>query len=546
MADKKEVTAAQVQKEYRSGIQYKTNMNLFETVEKNERFYAGEQWKGLKVRQINPIVMNVLRRAVTFFQATIVSDDVACELRPPRASEEQQLFCKAYEQEIDRVIERCELKALGRTVLRDAAVDGDGILYLWFDPDEESGQAVTGEIRAERLMNTNVILGNPYSSDIQRQPWIIIVRRRSLKVVQQEAKAMGIDPKDIKPESNSDFVGEEYAEDGSLCTELVRFWREPGGTGEDGNARPPQMHILRVVGDKVLESKTNEQALYPIAWMSWEPRKNCCHGISPVTEAIPSQIAINQMWTAVNAFVHGLAFPKLIYNKAKFPHGWDGSPDKAIAVNGDPKESIVNALSGVQLPASILNVMDKLVDRTLELMGVTDAALGNVRPDNTSAIVAVQEATAAPLYLQRLHYFRYWEHVIRVLIDLMRCYYGEREIIITDKQPDPLTGEETEREITAIVDFGHMDRHARDLTVEIGETSYWSRIIQVSTADNLLRAGFYQDQIDYLEAIPDGLIRNKADLIRKLRDRQQAGTPQDVPNMPGDAGAMNLASVLGQ
>lgn len=524
--------------DYEAGMSYKQSLDLFDTVDRNERFYSGDQWHGLKVRSIRPIVMNVLRRAVTFFQATIVSDDVSCEIRPPMADEQQELFCRAYEQEIDRVIERAELKRFGREVLRDGAVDGDGVLYLFFDPEEESGQAISGEIRAEVLMNTNVILGNPYSTDIQRQPWVMIVRRRAIGEVKREAKALGVDPETIKPESESRFVGEEHAAENSLCTELVRFWREKAADGGE------RMHVLRVVGDVVLQKIENDQALYPIAWFSWEPRKNCCHGISPITEVIPNQIAINQMWTAVNTFVHGLAFPKIIYNSSKFPKGWNGDPSKAIAVNGDPKDSIVNMVGGAQLPGSIINIMDRMVDRTMELLGVSDAALGNIRPDNTSAIVAVQDATAAPLYLQRLRYFTYWEHVVRILIDLMRCYYGTRTVIVHESTPDPMTGAPNETDTVAMIDFGAMARHTRDLTVEIGETSYWSRLIQVSTADNLLRAGFYQDQIDYLEAIPDGLIRNKAELVRKLRERQKMGMM--MPAQEQAAGAsINLAGAVG-
>ena len=534
MADAAAITR-RMREDYERGLLYKRNLNLFETVDRNERFYTGDQWHGLKVRSIRPITMNVIRRAVTFFQATIVSDDVTCEIRPPMADETQELFCHAYEQEIDRVIERAELKKLGREALRDGAVDGDGIVYFFFDPEEESGQAISGEIRAECLMNTNVILGNPYSTDIQRQPWFMIVRRRSLAEVRQEAKALGIDPDLIRPESNSEFVGEEHAEENSLCTELVRFWRD----------EEKKMHILRAVGETVLEEKVTDQALYPIAWFSWEPRKNCCHGISPITEAIPNQIAINQMWTAVNTFVHGLAFPKMIYNKAKFPNGWNGDPGKAIATNGDPKDSIVNTIGGAQLPGSIINIMDRLVDRTMELLGVSDAALGNIRPDNTSAIVAVQDATAAPLYLQRLRYFTFWEHSIRILIDLMRCHYGQRQVVVHESTPDPLTGVPNETDKLVKIDFGAMARHTRDLTVEIGETSYWSRLIQVSTADNLLRTGFYQDQIDYLEAIPDGLIRNKAELVRKLRDKQKMGAV--IPAQQPTAGAnINLAGAVGR
>lgn len=537
-ADQSELVR-RMHRDYESGMAYKRSLNLLDTVEMNERFYLGDQWHGLKSRQLRPIVLNVLRRAVTFFQATIVSDDIGVELRPPMASEEQTLFCRAAEQEIERVIERADLKARGREVLRDGAVDGDGILYLWFDPDEESGQAVSGEIRAECLMNTNVILGNPYSSDIQRQPWIMIVRRRAVSDVRREAEKLGVDPRAIRPESNSEFVNEEHAEDGSLCTELIRFWREDGKNGAK------RMRVLRVCGETVLQTIENEQSLYPIAWFTWEPRKNCCHGVSPITEAIPSQIAINQMWTAINTFTHRVAFPKIVYNKSKFPQGWDGNPDKAVAVNGDPKDSLVNMIGGAQLPAGVLNVLNSLIDRTMELMGVTDAALGNVRPENTSAIVAVQNATAAPLYLQRLRFYSYWEQVVRILVDLMRCYYGQRAVLMEDKEADPLTGGEREVQKSVLVDFGALGRFARDLTVEVGETSYWSRIIQIATADNLLRAGFYTDNVDYLEAIPDGLIRNKADLIQKMRERGQTANMQQQAAPQGGAADINLAAALG-
>ena len=251
------------------------------------------------------------------------------------------------------------------------------------------------------------------------------------------------------------------------------------------------------------------------------------------------------MWTAINTFTHRVAFPKIVYNKSKFPQGWDGNPDKAVAVNGDPKDSLVNMIGGAQLPAGVLNVLNSLIDRTMELMGVSDAALGNVRPENTSAIVAVQNATAAPLYLQRLRFYSYWEQVVRILVDLMRCYYGQRTVLMEDKEADPLTGGEREVQKSVLVDFGALGQFARDLTVEVGETSYWSRIIQIATADNLLRAGFYTDNVDYLEAIPDGLIRNKADLIQKMRERGQTANLQQQAAPQGGTADINLAAALG-
>ena len=68
------------------------------------------------------------------------------------------------------------------------------------------------------------------------------------------------------------------------------------------------------------------------------------------------------------------------------------------------------------------------------MAGANDAALGNIKnPDNTSAIVAVQQATAAPLSLTRLAYYQMIEDYTRVIIDMMHAYY---EMCIRDRIGD--------------------------------------------------------------------------------------------------------------
>lgn len=64
-----------------------------------------------------------------------------------------------------------------REFCRNAAVDGDGCLYTYWDPDVETGQPSRGAIKTEVLPNTQVLFGNPNSREVQSQPYILIERR---------------------------------------------------------------------------------------------------------------------------------------------------------------------------------------------------------------------------------------------------------------------------------------------------------------------------------------------------------------------------------
>ena len=62
-----------------------------------------------------------------------------------------------------------------REYTRNAAVDGDGCMYTYWDDTAETGQASKGAIRTEVLMNTQVLFGNPNNRDVQSQPYIILI-----------------------------------------------------------------------------------------------------------------------------------------------------------------------------------------------------------------------------------------------------------------------------------------------------------------------------------------------------------------------------------
>ena len=261
--------------------------------------------------------------------------------------------------------------------------------------------------------------------------------------------------------------------------------------------------------------------------MSWERVKNCYHGSSPLTEAIPNQIAINKLYSMYVQCIKHVAFPKIIYDMTRFPNGYTSDVGKAIGMRGNPSEAIITAFQAPDVSAQVMALIQQMIEDTMELMGASDAALGNVKPDNTSAIVTVQQATIAPLELVKMEFFRFVEDTVRSCVDLMRVHYGSRIVRITDDDG-------AEHDIR--FDFGTLDDIALELNVEVGSAAYWAETMQTTTNDNLLERGIITDPVLYVENIPDSQIRGKSRLLRALRRQKELG---ELDYQPQETGQTN-------
>ena len=153
--------------------------------------------------------------------------------------------------------------------------------------------------------------------------------------------------------------------------------------------------------------------------------------------------------------------------------------------------------------------MKEMMNDTAGRMGESEAALGTVKPDKTSAIVAVQNATAAPLELTKMEFYRFTEDWARIFLDLMGAHYGVRTVVVADEP-----GETPYRQS---FDFSQLAGQDLRLQVDVGAASYWSETMQTMTNDHLLESGVITDPLVYLENVPDYQVRGKNDLLHALR-----------------------------
>lgn len=144
---------AEVWRRYERDRDYKRSIGLYDRVRRNEAFYLGRQWEGLRVQSLDPLIFNVLRRCVNLFVAMLVSDDVAVRVTPFEMNGEGRRIAHVLERAFASAIERSGVKALGRPLLKNACVDGDACFYVHFDPALETGTGRQGRYcrRSHRL-----------------------------------------------------------------------------------------------------------------------------------------------------------------------------------------------------------------------------------------------------------------------------------------------------------------------------------------------------------------------------------------------------------
>lgn len=499
-----------IYKEYLKCVEYNESIGLYDNVRRNENFFNDRQWEGVNAPDLDKPVFNFLKPVVNYYVSMLVSDDIAVQVKSffDRSKRNRELTAAA-ESEIKRVMENEKVRAKQRRMLRNAAVDGDGCFYIYFDPDSRKG-GYTGEIRVENIENTHILVSNPVIDEIQEQSFVIIEQLMPVEAVRDEALAMGMN----RAESENicaDCETDPYslaADD--VTTVLVKLWKENGS-----------VHMIKCTRNAVVCREIDTgYTLYPIVMMNWEKVRNSYHGMSVITGKISNQIFVNKLYAMAMQYVKHRAFPKLLYDRSKIPR-WSSRIGDAVAVNGNPNEAVAANFVNADMSSQVLELIDRTISQTKELMGASDAALGNVRPDNTSAIIAVQKASAISLELQKAEFYRFVEDYVRIFLDIMRANYGERDVLIESD------GEEK----TVSVDFSELDMHATGLNVEIGAASYWSELMQVQTLDNLFLKGIIADSVTYLESMPDGYIRNKRQLIASLKERQERKKTENKKNI---------------
>ena len=513
----------QIWKEYQDGVQYLTNNDIYEIVKTNENFYDGRQWEGVENTSLPKPVINILQRVVKYLVATVSSNDVAISMTPfsvlPDDNDKMGFISKA----VEDTIEDAKIKEAWRQMIRNGAVDGSNYMMLQFDPEAETGQQARGEIKATLIDNTSMYYGNPYSNDIQSQPFIIVAMRQYITQVKAEAEEMGVSEDDIQSIVPDNDTNQANDDSDKLVTVLIKFYKQKTKIKDIerdimGNPIPVEKEIKTVWFTKctkdvtIIEPTDLGYKRYPISCFGWDAKKNSYIYNSPLTAVIPNQIFINKCYALAQMYGMQSAFPKMVYDRNKIDIE-DFSDNLTFGVSG--LDILGRYLDFIKVPdfsGNIIGLVQDIMQQTKECMGVNDASLGNVQPDNTSAIIALQDASNVPLELQRQQYFQMAEDTVRNMLDIMATTYGIRMVMDEDGE-------------LASVDFSILEGLNYKLRVDIGNGSQFSETAQMTTLNNLF-TGQIIDGVTLIENTPQKLLTNKNKILEKLKEQQEQAQAQ--------------------
>ncbi len=528
--------------EFKSAREHKEligEKGIYEQTRVNERFYVGDQWHGAKCGSDRPLVRhNVIKRIGDYKMAAITSNPVTVsfsadgvpntvELKAfsdgvknrcakgemPKsltADEETALVMSALGDYYRVTEERLRYHDTRYNALRNAYISGTGLIYTYWDSELETGLyadrnrrfPIKGDIACEVLDVENVYFGDPSVKEVQNQPFIIISQRKSVADLQAEARKNGASANEI------DQIAENCDEGDGKTTVLTKMWKEKGDSGVTVMA-------VRVVKDVTIRHKWDMRIrLYPIAKFTWQERKNSVYGDSEITYLIPNQIAINRMLTANVWAVMMMGMPIMTVNGDIVQSPVTNEPGQIIRVYGSPEETDA-AIKYVTPPSFSPNFesnISSLIANTLSQAGANDAALGDISPNNTSAIIAVREAAMLPLDTVRNRFYTFCEDVARIWAEFWISMYGPRSLKISDENGIwylPFDGEKYRQLLIST-------------RVDVGAGTVWSENQAIKTLDNLLNRGAITLK-QYLTRLPDGVIADIGGLIKEID-----GAPMEI------------------
>jgi hypothetical protein len=531
----KEEKITQAWREYQQGIEYKQQIDLYDEVDENYNFFWGDQWKGINTAGLPTPVFNTIKPMIKFMVVQVKDRKLSINFTADGVYKEDN------EKDIQAVVtqvsdyakftwNRLNMEAKNLEGLENAAITGDYILYHWWDDSIETGQPFKGDINSQIIDNVNYCPGNPNNPDVQSQPYIILVFREMVETVREHAKKNGIPKAEIEmitPDEETEYTagdpGKIELSNHGKCNVLLRMWKENG-----------TVHFAKYTKTATVQKPTDAKIRrYPIAMMNWTKRKNCCHGIAEVTYQKANQVYINKQMAFTQLYLLQTAYPKVLFDKTVIRE-WTNKVAGAIGVNGNTQDA-ARYMQPPQIPFDVWKGAEFTMRTMMELAGANDAALGNIsNPDNTSAFIAIREAAVVPLQAQEERFRQMMRDMGLIWFEFWLANYPEDRQITFEYQGEK---QSVEFELSRYKDL------VFDVKIDVGESAMWSEITTVQTLDKLLQAGMITLS-DYLEALPDGYIPNRTQMLEKAKQReamqmqamqeQEAQENIELPEIPNE------------
>ena len=510
---------------YEKGRNYHRMTGIYTDTDRNYRMYNGDQWEGAKLGDVEPVQKNFIKPIVKY-KVSVIHDNLYAINYSSQNYENREFqkqsgrYCDMLNRYAARVWEKDKLDFKGRRVTKDAAINDEGILYVNFDQEK---MTPVNEI----VKKNDIYYGNENDDDIQSQPYILLRKRMPVVNAIDLALELGMSDGKIPFIIGDTDTFEESGDAAKLeldnmVTVIYKMYKKKG-----------TVHFsVATRWVDIVEDVDTGLSIYPIAHFNWEEKEGSARGEGEVRYLIPNQIEVNRTEVRRVLTVKYQAYPQKVVDISKIsnPNALNtvGGTIKTNGMPVDDVHKIVGTIPPAQMSPDVVKLQEDLIQVTRDLAGAGDTATGQVNPESASgrAILAVQQASQAPMTEQKESYKNFLEDVARIWLEYL-IVYSVDGVNMEEVEVDPQTGEEIVQVVT--VPQSILEQLQATVKIDITPKGVYDKFAQEQTIENLLIQGFFNAQrvselATYAEVLDDDSVAPKAKImeaIEHIRDEQR-------------------------
>lgn len=491
---------------------------IYTNTDMNFRMYNGDQWAGLKIKGVEKIQHNFIKKIVKHKVGTITANLFAVNYSPENIETNEfmeiaQKTCDLLNKKASKVWDKDFMDKKIKKVCRKSAINGESIVYVDYD---ESNNIPINEI----ISKNDIIFGDENEEEIQLQPWIIIRQRKTISELQTLARSYGVKEEDVLNIRGDSDLGSASGESAKneiedKCWLLTKLYRENG-----------TVHFSQAT--KYCDLKKDVDTgltLYQVAHYNWEDVEGSARGIGEVEQLIPNQLETNKTAMRRALTIKNIAYPQKVVNIDLI-----NNPDAINRVGSTIKfknvgnvrasDVFMNASAGTISPDSE-KFQNELINLSTEINNAGDAVTGNINPESASgrAILAVQNAQNQPLNDQLIGLKSFIEDLARIWFEMWRVY-AKDGLLIEDEQTDDITGQKTTNQV--LVPQYVLEALRTSVKVDITPKGAFDKYAQELSLENMFTTGKITFE-EYVEALDTDSVmpKQKLEIILKKRAEKE-------------------------